>query len=212
MSIGASCLGEPARCRPWVTLAVRETTALERRATTQGGRYMAKRSTVVGLDVYKESIDVVTAEAGAEERCGTSARSAAIRLRSIGWRSSCALQGGGCASSTKRVRADFICAVTYMRSGGAGCTVVSPSMTPKRSGDRIKTDRRDAEALARLQRAGELRAIYVPGPDDEAFRDLVRAREDAVTSPRAASAQGAAAATRIPLRGSGRHGLSATGS
>ena len=53
-------------------------------------------------------------------------------------------------------------------------------MIPKRSGDRVKTDRRDSEMLARLHRAGELTAIYVPTADDEAMRDLVRAREDAV--------------------------------
>jgi transposase len=53
-------------------------------------------------------------------------------------------------------------------------------MTPKRSGDRVKTDRRDSLALARLHRAGELRPIYVPDDTDEAMRDLVRAREDAV--------------------------------
>lgn len=58
--------------------------------------------------------------------------------------------------------------------------VVNPSSIPKRSGDRIKTDRRDGDALARLHRAGELTAIYIPTPDDEALRDLVRAREDAV--------------------------------
>jgi transposase len=51
---------------------------------------------------------------------------------------------------------------------------------PKRSGDRIKTDRRDGDALARRHRAGELTAIYIPTADDEAMRDLVRAREDAV--------------------------------
>ena len=53
-------------------------------------------------------------------------------------------------------------------------------MIPKRSGDRVKTDRRDSQMLARLHRAGELRAIYVPDDTDEAMRDLVRAREDAV--------------------------------
>jgi transposase len=53
-------------------------------------------------------------------------------------------------------------------------------MVPKRSGDRVKTDRRDSLTLARLHRAGELRAIYVPNDADEAMRDLVRAREDAV--------------------------------
>ena len=51
---------------------------------------------------------------------------------------------------------------------------------PKRSGDRIKTDRRDGDALARFHRAGELTAIDIPTADDEALRDLVRAREDAV--------------------------------
>ena len=49
-------------------------------------------------------------------------------------------------------------------------------MIPKRSGDRVKTDRRDAEMLARLHRAGELSAIYFPHPEDEAIRDLTRAR------------------------------------
>ena len=53
-------------------------------------------------------------------------------------------------------------------------------MISKRSGDRVKTDRRDSQMLARLHRAGELRAIYVPTDADEAMRDLVRAREDAV--------------------------------
>ena len=58
--------------------------------------------------------------------------------------------------------------------------VVNPSSMPKRSGDRIKTDRRDGATLARLHRAGELTAIYIPTADDEALRDLVRVREDAV--------------------------------
>ena len=63
---------------------------------------------------------------------------------------------------------------------GEDCVVVNPSSMPTRSGDRIKTDRRDGDALARLHRAGERTAIYIPTPDDEALRDLVRAREDAV--------------------------------
>ena len=53
-------------------------------------------------------------------------------------------------------------------------------MIPKRSGDRVKTDRRDNQMLARLHRAGELRAIYVPNDADEAIRELVRARADVV--------------------------------
>ena len=68
----------------------------------------------------------------------------------------------------------------YLTTQGEDCVVVNPSSMPKRRGDRIKTDRRDGDALARLHRAGELTAIYIPTPDDEALRDLVRAREDAV--------------------------------
>jgi transposase len=62
--------------------------------------------------------------------------------------------------------------------------VVSPSMTPRNAADRVKTDRRDAIKLARLARAGELKPIYVPDEKDEAMRDLVRAREDAVCMQR----------------------------
>ncbi len=69
---------------------------------------------------------------------------------------------------------------SYLTAQGEDCVVVNPSSMPKRSGDRIKTDRRDGDALARLHRAGELTAIYIPTADDEALRDLVRAREDAV--------------------------------
>ncbi|MBU5445205.1 IS110 family transposase [Paenibacillus sp. MSJ-34] len=59
------------------------------------------------------------------------------------------------------------------------CTIVAPSLVPQRAGDRVKTDRRDALRLAQLFRAGELTSVYVPSPEDEALRDLVRAREDA---------------------------------
>lgn len=59
------------------------------------------------------------------------------------------------------------------------CIVVAPSLIPVRQGDRVKTDRRDALRLAQLLRAGELTPVWVPGKDDEALRDLVRAREDA---------------------------------
>ena len=63
---------------------------------------------------------------------------------------------------------------------GVECEVIAPSMTPTRAGDRVKTDKRDARKLARLLRAGELTAIYIPEPTDEAMRDLCRARTDAV--------------------------------
>jgi transposase len=62
---------------------------------------------------------------------------------------------------------------------GIACTVAAPSKIPRAPGDRVKTDRRDAERLARLLRLGELVAVRVPDPVEEAARDLVRAREDA---------------------------------
>jgi transposase len=64
-------------------------------------------------------------------------------------------------------------------AAGIGCTVAAPSKIPRAPGDRVKTDRRDAERLARLLRLGELVAVRVPEPHEEAARDLVRAREDA---------------------------------
>jgi transposase len=67
---------------------------------------------------------------------------------------------------------------------GVECAVVAPSLTPTRAGDRLKTDQRDARKLARLLRAGELTAIYIPEPTDEAIRDLCRARSDAVDDRR----------------------------
>src|SRR5204863_9720258 len=60
------------------------------------------------------------------------------------------------------------------------CQVVAPSLIPKAPGDRVKTDRRDCRRLARLHRAGELVAIRVPTVQEEAVRDLCRARVDMV--------------------------------
>ena len=68
----------------------------------------------------------------------------------------------------------------HLTARGEDCVVVSPSRVPKRSGDRVKTDRRDRVTRARRHRAGELRAIHSPDATDEARRDLVRGREDAV--------------------------------
>jgi transposase len=56
--------------------------------------------------------------------------------------------------------------------------VVAPSLIPRKAGDRVKTDRRDAMSLARLHLAGELTAVWVPDGAQEALRDLTRARED----------------------------------
>ena len=71
-----------------------------------------------------------------------------------------------------------------IKSLGFECCVVAPSHTPTKPGDRIKTDRRDAERLARLLRTGELTPIWVPDETHEAMRDLVRARESAARDQR----------------------------
>jgi transposase len=62
---------------------------------------------------------------------------------------------------------------------GVRCDVVAPTLIPVKAGDRVKTDRRDAEKLARSLRAGDLTAVWVPDAEHEALRDLVRAREAA---------------------------------
>jgi transposase len=63
-----------------------------------------------------------------------------------------------------------------LRAHGLDCILVCPSKVPRKPGERVKTDRRDADGLARLFRAGELTGLYVPEPEDEAMRDLIRAR------------------------------------
>jgi transposase len=68
---------------------------------------------------------------------------------------------------------------------GHDCAVVAPSLIPKRPGERVKTNRRDALSLARLHRADELTSVWVPDPGNEAMRELVRAREVAMEDLRA---------------------------
>lgn len=74
----------------------------------------------------------------------------------------------------------------HLRSKGIHCDLVCPSLIPKKASDRVKTDRRDADQLARLYRAGELTPIHVPDQEDEAIRDLIRARSAAVCDQRRA--------------------------
>lgn len=69
------------------------------------------------------------------------------------------------------------------------CAVVAPTMIPRKVGDRIKTDRRDAEMLARLWRAGELTPIWTPNEEHEAMRDLIRTRKQAVDALKVAKQQ-----------------------
>ncbi|WP_058300737.1 IS110 family RNA-guided transposase [Gorillibacterium timonense] len=130
----------------------------------------------IGLDVSKEKIAVAIADAGTEapRYYGTISHTpAAIRklLKELGPANSLAFcyEAGPTGYETHR----------WIESMGASCTVIAPSLIPKRAGDHVKTDRRDAEQLARLFRAGELTAVHVPTREDEALRDLVRTREAA---------------------------------
>src|SRR5256712_1855014 len=140
---------------------------------------MENRSMFVGLDVHKETIDVSIAEGhrnGEVRHYGVIASDLepldkVVRaLWAPNRRLHFVYEADPCGFGIYR----------YLTNRGEACVVVSPSMVPKRSGDRVKTDRRDSMTLARLHRAGELRAIYVPDDADEAMRDLVRALEDAV--------------------------------
>jgi transposase len=136
----------------------------------------------VGMDVHKESIDIAIADAREARHYGRIGGEAAAvdravsRLRAAHRSPVFVYEAGPCGFWIYR----------RLRAQGLACMVVSPSMTPRRAGDRVKTDRRDCLQLARLARAGELAPIYVPDARDEAVRDLVRAREDAVSMQRQA--------------------------
>jgi transposase len=131
----------------------------------------------IGLDVSKETIAVAIAEVGQEApryygsipHTPAALRKLIRALGSVETLSFC-YEAGPTGYETYRL----------LRSMGAQCVVIAPSLMPKRPGDHVKTDRRDAEQLARLFRAGELTAVYVPEREDEALRELVRAREAAM--------------------------------
>jgi transposase len=87
---------------------------------------------------------------------------------------------------------------------GHVCWVVAPSLIPKKPGDRVKTNRRDAITLARLRRSGDLTPVYVPQVEDEAIRDLCRAREETLRALKAAKFQLQAFLLRHDIRYTGR--------
>ena len=92
----------------------------------------------------------------------------------------------------------------HLRSKGIHCDLVCPSLIPKKASDRVKTDRRDADQLARLYRAGELTPIHVPDQEDEAVRDLIRARTVAVCDQRRARNRLKGFLLRLGFRYSGK--------
>ena len=138
---------------------------------------MEQSSTVVGLDVHKETITVAILPPDAEHVVDTMKipnTSTAIEqlVRRLAPRGPLAFvyEAGPCGYEVQR----------QLTALGCPCAVIAPALTPVRPGDRVKTDRRDAEKLARWYRAGELTVIRVPTRAEEAARDLVRAREDVI--------------------------------
>ncbi len=132
---------------------------------------MAKARTLVGLDVHAARIvaAVLDAETG--------------QLQTFTMGGESAGAAGFCAGLAGPVRVAYEAGPTgyglarELVKRGVECVVAAPSKIPRASGDRVKTDRRDAELLARLLMAGKLHPVRVPGDEEEALRDLVRARE-----------------------------------
>jgi transposase len=135
-------------------------------------------TTYVGMDVHKETIAVALAEEGqvGVESLGTISNTPEAilkllsRLMKSGRSLSFCYESGPCGYEIYR----------FLKERDISCTVVASSLVPTKAGDRVKTDKRDARRLASLFRSGELTAVWVPDTEQEALRDLVRAREEAV--------------------------------
>jgi transposase len=157
----------------------------------------------VGMDVHKESIAVayVAQAYGAE----------VVSLGTVGTRQ-CDIDKLIRQLQSKSKQLVFVyeagpCGYwlyRYLIQKGHGCWVVAPSLIPKKAGDRVKTDRRDAIQLARLLRAGDLTPVYVPTVQDEAMRDLSRAREDTLHDLKTAKFRLKAFLLRHDIRYTGR--------
>jgi transposase len=135
-------------------------------------------TTYVGLDVHKDTISVAVAKEGDgnSESLGQipNTRESLLkllkRLAVSNERLAFCYEAGPCGYEIYR----------FLKERGIYCVVVAPSLVPVKAGDRVKTDKRDAKKLARLFRSGELTAVWVPDEEQEALRDLVRLREDAL--------------------------------
>jgi transposase len=132
---------------------------------------MAKARSLVGLDVHASKIVAAVLDAETGE------------LEVFGMGGDVDHAAGFCAGLPRPVRAAYEAGPTgygparELGRRGLECVVAAPSKIPRAAGDRVKTDRRDAEHLVRLLLAGKLHPVRVPGPEEEALRDLVRARD-----------------------------------
>ena len=133
-----------------------------------------KKVRFIGFDVHADTIAVAVAEAGGEVRSLGVIPNRAESVRKL-------VKKLGPAPLRVCYEAGPTGYVIYwqLTALGVPCEVVAPTLVPTKAGDRVKTDRRDAEKLARSYRAGDLTAVWVPDGAHEALRDLVRAREAA---------------------------------
>jgi transposase len=138
----------------------------------------------VGLDVHKERNEVAIADSSGEVRLYGSISNDLHPLEKLVVKLRGPASGGIILYFVYEAGPCGFVIQRRLQQLGEECLVVAPSLIPRKSGDRVKTDRRDATMLARLHRAGELTGIHVPDPRDEAIRDLVRARTDTVTDRR----------------------------
>jgi len=136
----------------------------------------------VGMDVHADMIQVAVYRGeesfpSEEYTSSTDAKAKARllkKLREMSGEVRCVYEAGPCGYDMQR----------YLSGNGISCEVTAPSLIPRKVGDRVKTDRRDARNLGRLYRSGELTMIYIPDEEQESVRDLIRAREDMVEDVR----------------------------